>query len=153
MSRVSRVSRVIQGGYPGGLAETDSRWPNEVLTHNGIYTISARAPVYVRAYHEGLIASSAATLARRRAGMPGETPVRVSSCILFFIQWNYTDRIWLTGWATSMTSRMDCSKRCLYTVDMYYIAWRKWRNLGDLDPLTLPRTLKMKRPASQLEWE
>jgi len=20
----------IQGGYPGGLAETDSRWPNEV---------------------------------------------------------------------------------------------------------------------------
>ena len=28
----------------------------EVLTLNGIYTISARAPVYVRAYHEGLIA-------------------------------------------------------------------------------------------------
>jgi len=27
------------------------------LTHHGIYTISARAPVYVRAYHEGLIAS------------------------------------------------------------------------------------------------
>jgi len=24
-------------------------------------------------------------------------------------------------------------------------------DLGDLDPLTLPRTLKMKRPASQLE--
>ena len=73
VTRVSRVSRVIQGGYPGGLAETDSRWPNEVLTHNGIYTISARAPVYVRAYHEGLIASSSATLARRRAGTPGET--------------------------------------------------------------------------------
>jgi len=38
------------------------------LTHNGIYTISARAPVYVRAYHEGLIASSAATPQRRHAG-------------------------------------------------------------------------------------
>jgi len=49
----------------------------EVLTHDGIYTISARAPVYVRAYHKGLIASSAATLARRRASSRANTGTRV----------------------------------------------------------------------------
>ena len=65
VSRVSRVSRVprvsrVRLRNPGGLSRGVSWNRQQVaewsLTHNGIYTISARAPVYVRAYHEGLIA-------------------------------------------------------------------------------------------------
>ena len=43
----------------------------DVLTLNGIYTISARAPVYVRAYHEGLIARRRRRWPARRAKHTG----------------------------------------------------------------------------------
>jgi len=118
VSRVSRVSRVprvsrVRLRNPGGLSRGVSWNRQQVaewsLTHNGIYTISARAPVYVRAYHEGLIASRRRRWPARRAKHTGTRVVLHP--ILYTVK--HTDRIWLTGWATSMTSWMDCSKRCL----------------------------------------
>jgi len=54
------------------------------------------------AYHEGLTLGPR----RRRAGKPGEPPVRVVLRPILNA-WNYTERIWLTAWARSMTSWMD----------------------------------------------